>query len=165
MGTPPAGGILGTGAHGACVQIHNILASSPSASMTSCDATPCIPPAFPCSRDSSWQHVQGEVGAFGARSWAGFRGPFCPWLQLGMVSGGLCQGGRGAQGSCLVLSLMPRKWCFSPRQRVFCPRGWIHLRVDTRQRVTRAAGGEEQRVPTPHLWAGGACGVQVTPWV
>lgn len=107
----------------------------------------------------------GRGVGFWSQKLGRFRGPFCPWLQLGMVSGGLCQGGGGAQGSCLVLSLMPRKWCFSPRQRVFCPRGWIHLWVDTWQRVTRAAGGEEQRVPTPHLWEGGACGVQVTPWV
>lgn len=49
---------------------------------------PCIPPASPCPRNSSWQHVQGETGALGARSWAAFRGAFGPrwgWRE------GLCQ--------------------------------------------------------------------------
>lgn len=94
-GDPPEEGILATGAHGACVQTQDILPPSPSASVTSLEAIPCIPPTSPCPSDSSWQRLRGEAGASGARIWAAFRGTF--GRRGGWWTGALAGRQRGAR--------------------------------------------------------------------
>lgn len=152
-GDAPTGGILGTGARGACVQIHNILCLSPSASLVSHSATPAslLPPPAPGTHPGNMckerlglsepevGQLLGEPLVLGgdgergcARRWRGtgllvhFEMVLPPWAK-----GLLPRGPDPAAGGCVAAG---------------CRRG-------------------ERRVPTPHLWAGGACGVQVTLWV
>lgn len=165
-GTPLMGGILGT----VFVSKHTSSFLCPTAGMASHNTTLCVSLAFPkflwhptclpLPQDSSWQHVQGTSGAFRARSWADFKGTFGPWSLLGMASRGFAR----QRGAGVLVGFVPgaKKMMLFPWTTGLVPQGPDPVVGGC---VAAGPGGglkRKQRVLTPYLWAGDACGVQVT---